>query len=278
MRHVGDEIEPGREPHVTQVLTVNQNCAGGRIHIAHEKAHDGRLAGARGTNQSGFFAGLNGEADISENRRGRLRAFDSASGHTRKIAFFHGVGVADIAHLHAHTVVSPELNGIGLVGDVGRNRQRKHGRANRRHVPVNLMFEMADMPDALADFGGVHQERHEDAVGPIALPNQPGSIAQRAQKNETVGVSTPGDLVDEPQPEFTLFAEHFFEAAILVSDLGVLFRTGFYALDFFPALMLPAVDTPEFFVERHTFLGNVAVQIDKPDQVACEQQGHEEAS
>ena len=140
------------------------------------------------------------------------------------------------------------------------------------------MFDMADMPDALADFGGVHQERHEDTVGPVSSPNQPSTIAERAQKDQPVGISAPGDLSDEPEPEFALFPQDLLKRPILVGDLLTLFCTRFDTLDFLPAFMLPAVDAPEFFIERRAVFGNVAVQIDKPDQVACEQQGHEEAS
>src|SRR5439155_9603115 len=105
------------------------------------------------------------------------------------------------------------------LGDVRWNRQREHRGTNRRHVPVDLMFDMTDMPDALADFGGVHQERHEDTVGPVSSPNQPSTIAERAQKDQPVGISAPGDLSDEPEPEFALFPQDLLKRPILVGDL-----------------------------------------------------------
>src|SRR5207244_3803348 len=194
------------------------------------------------------------------------------------VALLRGVCEGNIAHLYAHAIFSLELDGLRLIGDVRWNRQREHRGTNRRHVPVDLMFDMTDMPDALADFGGVHQERHEDTVGPVSSPNQPSTIAERAQKDQPVGISAPGDLSDEPEPEFALFPQDLLKRPILVGDLLTLFCTRFDTLDVLPAFMLPAVDAPEFFIARCAVFGKAAVEIHQPGQLARENEGHKQAA
>src|SRR5262249_51856520 len=69
--HVNDEIEPRKQPHVAQVVTINENCAGNRIHITHQQAHNRNLPRAGWANQRSLLAELNHEAHIAKNRWSR---------------------------------------------------------------------------------------------------------------------------------------------------------------------------------------------------------------
>src|SRR5690349_21458904 len=116
------------------------------------------------------------------------------------------------------------------------------------------MLDVSDRPDALANLGGIHQQRNEDAIGPVSLPDSPSPVCECAEKHEAVGVSAPRDFADEPEPELTLFAKNFPECTVLVSDLCGFLSASLHALDLFPALVLPTIQPAEFLVERNALL------------------------